>query len=221
MSSAGYHPCYPRLLMFDQNPLHSLDESRENDDKDGWDDPEWDADESDEGHPAPSGTTDAEQLDPARALRELPGLPADLPYSMIELEKIPRRLWEKTLAPLHPQQRCWVVSQVADEQLRKVADELVFALLMADSDKRNARARARFAARRTGHPLPVPGTDATTRSSVQVNLRLRRDDHAKLAQAAAAVGLKPTTFARALVLNGVAMTLREHAAGPDDGRSSS
>ena len=45
---------------------------------------------------------------------------------------------------------------------------------------------------------------------LQVNIRLRRDDHERLGQAAAAVGLKPTALARSLVLNGAAMILREH-----------
>lgn len=172
-------------------------------------------DESLDADLAASGATDEAMLDPDQAMRELQQLPGDLSYSTIELERIPRRLWKETLVPLHPQQRCIVVSQIGDEQLRELADQLAFALLMAEADQRNARARARSRARRNGHPLPAPGPAAAheaKRSSRQVNIRLRPDDHAKLAQAAAAVGLKPTTLARALVLNGVAMTLREHGA---------
>jgi uncharacterized protein (DUF1778 family) len=44
---------------------------------------------------------------------------------------------------------------------------------------------------------------------VQVNIRLRRDDYARLQQAAAAVGLRPTTLARAFVLNGATKVLQE------------
>jgi len=135
----------------------------------------------------------------------------DLGYSSIELEKIPRRFWEQTLAPLGRQQRTWIARRIADAELRDVAMELAFELDMAESGEADARARARHAALRTGHPLPSPPpAHATARSSVQVNLRLRRDDHERLSQASAAVGLKPTTLARSLVLNGAAMILREH-----------
>ena len=89
--------------------------------------------------------------------------------------------------------------------------QLAFELDMAECQAADAHARARHAALRTGHPLPSPRpAHASARSSVQVNLRLRRDDHERLAHAATAVGLKPTTLARSLVLNGAAMILREH-----------
>jgi hypothetical protein len=60
-----------------------------------------------------------------------------------------------------------------------------------------------------------------TQPTTQVNIRLRRDDHARLAAAAAAVGLRPTTLARALILNGAARILEEHAGseGPREVRS--
>jgi hypothetical protein len=136
----------------------------------------------------------------------------DIPASMIELEKIPRRLWEQTLAPLHRQQRMWVASQISDEQLCDVAMNLAFELDMAECRRRRARDEARFEARRSGVPLPTPDHDhAVTRTTLQINIRLRRDDHARLTQAALAVGLKRTTLARALVLNGVTKILQEHA----------
>lgn len=139
--------------------------------------------------------------------------PHEIPATMIELEKIPRRLWEQTLAPLHRQQRTWVAHQIRDERLRELASNLAFEMDMAECDRRRARDEARFEARRTGVPLPTPDADhAVMRSTAQVNIRLRRDDHARLTQAAAAVGLKPTTLARALVLNGAGKILREHAA---------
>ena len=46
---------------------------------------------------------------------------------------------------------------------------------------------------------------------MQVNIRLRTDDYARLMEAANAVGLRPTTLARALVLNGAAQILRDGA----------
>lgn len=144
------------------------------------------------------------------AVAKLAAMP-DLASSSIELDKIPRRLWEQTLAPFARQQRTWIASRVADEELRDVAMELAFELDMAESGAADAQARARHAALRTGYPLPSPRpAHAAARSSVQVNLRLRRDDHERLSQAAKAVGLKPTTLARSLVLNGAAMILREH-----------
>jgi hypothetical protein len=63
----------------------------------------------------------------------------DIPASMIELEKIPRRLWEQTLAPLHRQQRVWVARQISDERLRDVAMKLAFELDMAECGRQRAR----------------------------------------------------------------------------------
>ena len=139
-------------------------------------------------------------------------VPADIPPSLIELEKIPRRLWEQTMAPLRRQQRYWIAQRVTDERLRDVAGTLAFELDMAEGRASNARDEARFDARRTAVPLPTPDAEhPTRRSTVQINVRLRADDHARLSQAAALAGLKPTTLARALMLNGVAMILRAHA----------
>lgn len=135
----------------------------------------------------------------------------DLGSSLIELEKIPRRLWRQTLAPFRRQQRTWIALRVPDEALRDVAMQLADEMADAELDARVARDRAGHAALRTGHPLPSPDPrHAAATPSIQVNIRLRRDDHERLTQAAAAVGLKPTTLARALVLNGAAMILREH-----------
>jgi hypothetical protein len=146
----------------------------------------------------------------ASAVTRLAAIP-DRGYSSIELEKIPRRFWEQTLAAFGRQQRTWIARRIPDAELRDVAMELAFELDMAECDAADARARARHAALRTGHPLPSPApAHPAARSSVQVNLRLRRDDHERLRQAATAVGLKPTTLARSLVLNGAAMILREH-----------
>jgi len=139
----------------------------------------------------------------------------DIPWSKIELEKVPRRLWEQTLAPLHRQQRIMVVNRIPDEELCELASSLAFELDMAECERRRVRDEARFEARRSGFPLPTPDADhAVTRPTLQVNVRLRRDDHVRLRQAAAGVGLKPTTLARALVLNGVARMLQEH--GPSN-----
>lgn len=135
----------------------------------------------------------------------------DLGSSLIELEKIPRRLWRQTLVPFRQQQRTWIALRVPDEALRDVAMQLADEMADAEFDARAARDRAGHAALRTGHPLPSPGpAHAAAMPSIQVNIRLRRDDHERLAHAATAVGLKPTTLARSLVLNGAAMILREH-----------
>jgi len=181
MSSTGYHPRYQPLLMPDHDPLH---------------DPP-DLEDSEE---------DGEQASAASRLKGM----RDPGASLIELEKIPPRLWEQTLAPLRRQQRYAVGRQVRDEHLQALALALAFELDMADGDAADARARARNAALRTGYALPNAGPGhPSARSSVQVNLRLRRDDHERLAHAAMAVGLRPTTLARSLVLNGAAMILRE------------
>jgi hypothetical protein len=144
--------------------------------------------------------------------------PGDIPAEMIELEKIPRRLWEQTLAPMHRQQRVYVAHRIPDRRLRELASNLTFELDMEECERRRAGEEARYEARRTGVPLPTPASDhGASRPTVQVNVRLRRDDHARLTQAAAAVGLKPTTLARALVLNGAAQVLRDHADRGADG----
>jgi hypothetical protein len=174
------------------------------------DDADPEANQVDEPMPAVVEEEEEEDLGRETAVTRLAAMP-DLGYSSIELDKIPRRFWEQTLAPLTRQQRTWLAGRIADPELRDVAMQLAFELDMAECQAADAHARARHAALRTGHPLPSPSpAHASARSSVQVNLRLRRDDHERLTHAATAVGLKPTTLARSLVLNGAAMILREH-----------
>jgi hypothetical protein len=135
----------------------------------------------------------------------------------IELERIPRRLWEQTLAPLRRQQRVWIAHQIRDKRLRELATDLVFEFDMDECVRRRVREEACFAARRTGTSPPPPDSDpAAIRSTVRIDVRLRQDDHVRLTQAATAVGLKPTTLARTLVLNGAARILREDADGSAD-----
>ena len=103
-----------------------------------------------------------------------------------------------------------------DERLRALAFEAALEIDHAAADTRNSRDKAWHAAQRAGYPLPMPHAEhAVTQPSTQVNIRLRRDDHARLTQAATAVGLRPTTLARALVLNGAARILEEHAGSRD------
>jgi len=131
----------------------------------------------------------------------------------IELEKIPRRLWEQVLAPLHRSIRGYIARQVRDERMQEAAWELVSALDIADVQRREGRISARAKAKRTGAPLPSPDADhPVTHRPVQINIRLRADDHARLTRAAQSVGLPPTTLARALVLNGAAQVLRDSGA---------
>jgi hypothetical protein len=137
----------------------------------------------------------------------------DFSPSTIELDKIPRRLWEQTLAPLHRHERYWIARQVANERLQEIASNLAFELDMADGKRGRERDESRFNARRTAAPLPTPPAGhAAARPAAQINIRLRRDDHAQLREAASRAGMRPTTLARALVLNGVAMILRDRAA---------
>jgi hypothetical protein len=174
-------------------------------------DDEWDGAEDGDSEGSPPLGDDGEPVDLFGSSRPLP---ADVEPTLIELEKIPRHLWEQTLAALLPPQRIYIANQVKNERLRDHAHQIAFDLFLASADRRNAEAKARHDALRAGHPLPAPHfAHPANRASVQVNLRLRRDDHTKLAQAAEAVGLKPTTLARSLVLNGVAMILRDNSAG--------
>ncbi|MEJ7798377.1 MAG: hypothetical protein WKF42_07750 [Solirubrobacteraceae bacterium] len=105
--------------------------------------------------------------------------------STIELEKIPRALWEQTLAALHRQDRSVVILKLADEQLQGVAWEIADEIARAESRRVIARQEARGRALRGGVPVPAPGADhAVSRSTVQVNLRPRGDDYARLTEAA-------------------------------------
>ena len=154
---------------------------------------------------------DAFGIDPKDPLASLT-YDDELSPASIDLVNVPRRLWEQTLAPLHRQHRYSIAHRVKDKRLQASASNLAFKLDMEDSGRRNTRDVAHHKARRTGYPLPTPRAGhAVTRSGIQVNIRLRADDHARLAEAAGAVGMKPTTLARALVLNGAAAILREHA----------
>ena len=112
------------------------------------------------------------------------------------------------------QERFYVAQRVADDELRELAHKLVGELNLADRRSWHARDAARAKARRTAAALPVPATaHPATRPTVQLNMRLRRDDFERVREAATAVGMKPTTLARALVLNGVAKVLQERGSG--------
>lgn len=133
--------------------------------------------------------------------------------SMLELDKIPRRLWEQALKPLSIGLRFHLARTIPDVQLRQFAMKFVTDLDLAEMRSRRARDVSRHRARRTAAPLPSPDADhAVTRRTTQLNMRLRSDDYERLQEAALAVGMKPTTLARALVLNGVAKVLREGGA---------
>ena len=201
VSSTGYHDCYPPLLMLESDIPHDgpPDEDTDEDDCSAW---FLGAGEDDD---------DGEELGERENVLARVERMADPESSSIELEKIPPRFWKQTLAPLHRQQRMWLARRVPDAELRDLAIELAAELDMGEAEAADARRRATHAALRTGHPLPSPAPGhPAARSSVQVNIRLRRDDHERLAHAATAVGLKPTALARSLVLNGAAMILREH-----------
>ncbi len=136
----------------------------------------------------------------------------EISYTQLELDKIPRRLWEQALAPYRRQQRYFAATQVTDQRLREQALSLALEMDLEAVRVADERFETGTRARRTAAPLPVPThTHPVRQSTAQVNMRLRRDDHARLAQAAAFVGLRPTTLARALVLNGVAKILQERA----------
>lgn len=158
-----------------------------------------------------------DDLDDLRELQALLGDPeatrGEIAHELLELDKIPRRLWEQALTPVHAQVRCYVARQVQDEQLGELAWALVEELNHADRVARHSRDVARGMARRTGAPLPVPKAEhAAAQPTAQLNMRLRRDDYARLREAATAVGMKPTTLARALVLNGVNKVLADMGA---------
>ena len=111
------------------------------------------------------------------------------------------------------QLRFYAAQRIPDEELRGLARQVVADLDIAESLARQSRDASRGRARRTAGQLPAPdAAHATARSTVQLNMRLRGDDYARLQNAATAAGMKPTTLARALVLNGVGKILRERGA---------
>ncbi len=131
----------------------------------------------------------------------------------LELEKIPRHLWPQVLAPFHRSQRGYAAHRIPDPHLQALAFEVVTELDFADGRQRHERDVAHHRARRTAAPLPLPdGSHAAAESTVQVNIRLRRDDYERLKKAASSVGLRPTTLARAFVLNGATKVLQERGA---------
>lgn len=73
----------------------------------------------------------------------------DLPPSMIELERIPRRAWAQVLAPLSWRQRLHVAQRVRDERLRRLASELAQELDRAETRRVLADAEARLHERLT------------------------------------------------------------------------
>jgi hypothetical protein len=173
--------------------------------------------------PAPEGTDrhrTLESTDMPDAIFEFDEDDDISPLS-IELDKIPLRLWEQTLAPLAYQHSHWIAQQIPDERRREIALKLAFDLYLADGTRRQVRDRARGRALRTGFPLPSPAPrHGVADPRVQLNIRLRTDDHARLKDAARAVGLAPTTLARALVLNGAAQLLRDRDRDRERERSS-
>jgi hypothetical protein len=205
MVSAGQlHLCH-RLPMIEDDPDNASHDDSQDDENE---DPVRAQDDLDE-EPHPEDDLEA-YFSRASAVTRLQRLP-DLGASSIELEKIPRGLWQPTLKPFRRLERGLIARRVADKELREVAVQLTDEMATAEWDAAEAHRRAGHWALRTGHPLPNPSVaHAAARSTVQVNLRLRRDDHERVVQAAKAVGLKPTTLARALVLNGAAMILRDH-----------
>lgn len=133
------------------------------------------------------------------------------PIETIELERFPRKLWKQMFAPYPRSLRGVAVRQLSTPHLQEIGWEEAFELDMEESTRALAREKEQAAARRRGAPLPLPGADhGVARPTVQINMRLRADDHARLRRAAETVALRPTTLARALVLNGVTMILREH-----------
>jgi hypothetical protein len=139
--------------------------------------------------------------------------PGRISVDDLDLEKIPRHLWARALAPFHRSHRGYAAHRVADARLRHLAFKLVYELDMAEVRGRRERDVTRHRVRRTGAPLPGPdAVHAAAQPTAQVNIRLRRDDYERLHEAAAFSGLRPTTLARALVLNGVAKVLQERGA---------
>lgn len=148
--------------------------------------------------------------DPCAALADADCPLGEIVPDALELDKIPRRFWEQTLARVPFQMRFYVAQRIPDQHLRELAIKVVMDLDIAESLARRSRDALHGQARRIGAPLPAP--DVGTRGTAQLNMRLRRDDYERLREAATTVGMKPTTLARALVLNGVAKVLRERGA---------
>jgi hypothetical protein len=88
----------------------------------------------------------------------------DIPPSMIDLEKIPRRVWDQVLAPLRWQERSFIAQQVRDARLRDLASRLAAEMDMAECRRRIAAAEARFFGRHNASTPPA-GTAQPTGST--------------------------------------------------------
>ena len=80
-----------------------------------------------------------EHLDDVLADPDGAGLDDDISPELIELEKVPRHLWEQTLAPWHPQLRFFATHRIPDDHLREQAQTLVMEMNDADRRRRHAR----------------------------------------------------------------------------------
>jgi hypothetical protein len=160
----------------------------------------------------PLDSLDDDYLEPdSRAPRLSDG---EISHHELELDKMPRELWELALARIPPKWRTHVAYRLPEGQLRNLAFHVIYELDNAEARRSRARDVARHRALRTAAPLPTPAAGHTAaKSTVQVNVRLRRDDYARLQQAAKAVGLRATTLARALILNGARKVLDENERG--------
>ena len=111
-----------------------------------------------------------------------------------DLGRLPRERWREALRPLSGFTRRLSAGSAATPDDAQAALGLIGALMLADPPPGALPPVTRMPARAAA---PVRG------SSRQVNFRLGPEEHARLAEAARAYGLRPGTFARVLTVRGV------------------
>lgn len=138
-------------------------------------------------------------------------------HAVPDLAKVPEDRWFDVLLPLPRGARTAAVNSAPSDRIDKALAVAGRCLLEGDARRDAVR---RVAARPPVVPEPPP-VRALLRGAVQVNVRLRRSDHADLAAAADLLSMTPTALARMFMLGGARKVLAEGRRRGEEGGGSS
>jgi hypothetical protein len=123
-----------------------------------------------------------------------------------DLGRIARADWQAALEPLTEEGRTQACKTAPDAlEARSVVIEME--LDEFDRGQEMARTVAQSAS------IPAPEASTHARERFQVNVRLNRRDHGRLAEAAAVMGATPTQLARIFIVNGTRRALHDAQSG--------
>ena len=124
--------------------------------------------------------------------------------SVPDLSRIPEERWAEVLLPLTERERSDAVyNHLLGARIHR-------AVALRDALPSGFVASVGRDSLSEGTAIPAP-TPARTPGSRQLNLRISPEQYARLEQAAAQLGEKPTVLARLLVVNGVNRIFADHA----------